>query len=467
MIHHDDCDTICAIATPIGSGGIAIIRLSGKHSLSLAQQIFDNQFFLENPQPRRAYFGNIHSVQNKSRILDNGILLYFESPHSFTGEDVIEFHIHGGYLHSKNILRHILEMPNIRLAQAGEFTKQAFLNGKMNLTQAEAVGDIISAESEAALIAARNQMTGDFHNKLYYLQERFIEAAAIFTTAIDFPDEDIIFPKKEEIENIIHDSEQYVTQLIQSYHHGKMIKEGVSIAIIGKPNVGKSSLFNALLKEDRAIVHETAGTTRDTISESFQTGGIRFILHDTAGIRKTEDVIESAGIAISKKKLSECHIIVWVIDGSKSFDSDDMLILSLIEKKNVFIVINKADLTPAFQNDSYSSLFKGDTLKVYHVSALTGQGIAEISQALLEFCSLDHLDQILSQTIITSERHYQSLLKTKEALSRTMNAFTQLAHPELIMVDLNEAIDHVSEITGHNISENILDRVFEKFCIGK
>jgi len=445
-------EPIVAIATPFGESAIGGIRLSG---LDVLNRIRDLIVIKGKLRPRYAHYVKIRD--EKGEILDEGILKYYPSPKSYTGEDMVEIFLHGNSL----ILRKALELfisKGIRLAEPGEFTKRAFLNGKMDLLQAEAVADLIGSKSERALRAAQRQLQGELSSLINSLRERLLEILAYVEADIEFSEEDIPTLSKEQIIYLLKDIVQSIERLLSTVRTGEYLRRGINLAIVGKPNVGKSSLFNALLGTERAITTPIPGTTRDFIQESLTLKGIPINLIDTAGIRHTEDPVEKIGVERSLQKLKGADLVLFVVDGSSPLEEEDLNIYKLVEPLAHMVVINKADLP-----------LKEGVLRTFpeaiKVSAVKGEGIEELKEALLERLGVYALD---SMQVYLSVRHENLLKKSKEVLKSLINKLeTGDIFPEILMLDLREAISYLEEIVGVISTEDILGSIFSRFCIGK
>ncbi|MBW7840842.1 MAG: tRNA uridine-5-carboxymethylaminomethyl(34) synthesis GTPase MnmE [Chitinophagaceae bacterium] len=447
-------DTIAAIATPPGIGGIGVIRVSGEHAYPVVQQLFAKKN-LEELQANTLHVG---LLQDEGEVLDEVVLSLFRKPHSFTGEDVIEISCHG----SPFILQQVLDAlvrKGARLARAGEFTQRAFLNGKMDLAQAEAVADIINAETKTAHDTAMNQLRGGFSRELNSLRDKLIHFAALIELELDFSDEDVEFADRTEFNKLIDEAGAKVNNLIQSFALGNAIKKGLSVAIIGKPNAGKSTLLNALLNEERAIVSDIAGTTRDTIEETLNINGILFRLIDTAGIREhTTDTIEHLGIERSRQNAAKADIIIYVKDLTDEEPEPEWM-HSYHEK--MIVVNNKLD--------AYTKLMEAQ-----------GKPLPEITNAISakDKDSIHWLQEALFHkaltgkktdgAIVTNARHYEALIKTRESLDAVRNGLLQGLSGDLIAVDIRRSLHYLGEITGVvELDRDILGTIFGKFCIGK
>jgi len=456
-------DTITAIATPAGMGGIGIIKISGPDALHTVAPLFRCPLF--NPasaKARHLYYGTIIDPQD-SHILDEVLVSYMQAPHTYTCEDVVEINCHSGFVILQKILELVLQN-GARLAEPGEFTKRAFLNGRIDLTQAEAVIDIIEAKTEAGLKIASRQLHGALSEKFVLLHDALIEIIAYIEAAIDFPEDELeIYDSRDaqqQLSGIITEMEK----LSATYQEGRLYRLGVNTIIVGKPNVGKSSILNALLGETRALVTPFPGTTRDCIQETISIQGIPIVIQDTAGLHEGQDEIDKMGMDLTRCRLSQAELVLLVIDGSQRLDDRDRAIIDEIKGRNVITIINKSDLPQQFTVDNARGLFLSDTVVL--ISALHNQG-------------LDHLKELMYQTVlrfphdsaaeilITNARQKNALDRTLAALHTARNAARDGLSPELIAIDLHAALQTLGEITGTTSTEDILDRIFDTFCIGK
>lgn len=447
-------DTIAAVATPAGTGGIGVIRVSGDDAYEIVQQLFPSK----DLKQQSANTLHVGFLQDVDEVLDEVVLALFKKPYSFTGEDVIEISCHG----SPYILQRVLDSlirKGSRFAKPGEFTQRAFLNGKMDLTQAEAVADIIHAETKAAHDAAMNQLRGGFSKELNVLRDRLINFAALLELELDFSDEDVEFADRTQLTGLINTISQKTEQLIASFALGNVIKKGVSVAIIGKPNAGKSTLLNALLNEERAIVSEIAGTTRDTIEETININGILFRLIDTAGIREhTTDKIEHLGIERSKKNAQQADIIIHVIDLTDT--EDEPAWMDSFSQKTI-TVKNKFDL--------YYQLMQQQGILVDAemncISAKNEMNLNWLKNTLYEKAIANKQS---GDTIVTNARHHEALLRIKESLDAIKAGLEEGLTGDLLTVDVRSCLHYLGEITGQvEVDRDILGTIFSKFCIGK
>lgn len=443
--------TIAAISTPPGCGGIAVIRISGDEAFCVTDKVFKGQGakrLFEVPA-NTVVFGRI--VDLEGREIDQVLVSVFRAPHSFTGEDVVEISCHGGVLNTKQVLKAVLSAGAV-LADKGEFSKRAFLNGKIDLAQAEGIIDLIHAVSEKGADTAVFQMEGRLSREIGDLREVLLNLAAHLEAAADFPEEDIDELAPEVVLSTLSDCSKKMEKMLKTASYGKVLREGLPVAVIGKPNVGKSSILNYLAGEDRAIVTDIAGTTRDVIEEFVNLDGVPIKLMDTAGIHETDDVVEKIGVEKSKSAADKATFLLAVFDGSKPFDEKDDEILNLVKDRPHAIILNKCDLGKAVP------------LSGIEVSAKHGDGMEDLVKALVQFASSDVSER---DTVITNERHYECLLHCKEATDRAIES-AELGMPvDMLTVDIQTAIENLGEITGQTVSQEIVDRVFHNFCLGK
>lgn len=447
-------DTIVAVATPPGIGAIGVIRVSGDHTFDIVQKIFPKKELKQLP----ANTIHVGYLKDGDRILDEVVLSLFKNSNSFTGEDVIEISCHGSPYILQEVLNTLVEK-GARLARPGEFTQRAFMNGKMDLAQAEAVADIINAETQAAHQAAMNQMKGGFSKDLNVLRDRLINFVALLELELDFSDEDVEFADRTQLRDLINEVYQKTTSLMNSFALGNVIKKGVSVAIIGKPNAGKSTLLNALLNEERAIVSDIAGTTRDTIEEAVNINGILFRLIDTAGIREhTTDQIEHMGIARSKLNAGQADIIIHVIDLTQPDEEPEWL---AAYREKILVVYNKFDKYQEMMEKQGVSLAPANE----NISAKSGMNI-EILRKRLYDKAIE--GKTAEGSIVTNVRHYEALKKIQESLAVVKAGLEQNLTGDLLTVDIRRALHYLGEITGQiEIDRDILGAIFGKFCIGK
>ena len=455
-------DTIAAIATPAGSGGIGIIRISGPVSRAIVAQFFRSKKFTPaDARSHQLYFGILFDPQDGSD-LDEALVSYMQGPHSYTGEDVVEINCHGGLVLLDKILR-LTFSRGARLAEPGEFTRRAFLNGRMDLTRAEAVIDVIEAKSELGLKIASRQLTGMLEQRLNMLHNTLVNVTAEIEAAIDFPEDDILLDASglaAQVQSIAEAADRF----IKTFHDGCLYKNGVQTVITGKPNVGKSSILNALLGDERALVTAVPGTTRDIIEDSITIGGIQVRLLDTAGLHHSEHEIERMGIERARMKINQADIVLLVLDASRPLDPSDQEIAELLAGKNHMAVINKTDLLTVWSEKELKTMLRTD--RCVSVSALKHYGIEELKEALALI--IGHQTAISpSEILIANARHRHALEKTHVALKTAIRGLQDDLAPELIAIDLHTALDSLGEITGATTPEDILETIFSRFCIGK
>ena len=450
---HADNDTIVALATPAGTGAISVIRISGPGSIQAVDNIFHGKVKLIECKSHTIHYGKIFDSQNN--LIDDVLVSIFRSPNSYTGEDSAEISTHGSSLITEKIIAALVEL-NVRLAEPGEFTKRAFLNGKMDLSQAEAVADIISARTEASLKGARNQLDGLLSQKVDWMREILINTSSLIELELDFAEEGIELLSINQISENLKIIEGEIDSLLKSYSFGRVIKDGVNVALVGKTNVGKSSLLNYLLKEARAIVSEVPGTTRDIIREDLSIDGILFKLFDTAGIRATDDMIEKEGVIRSREAVKNADIVLFMDDITGGFSADLYEeLIGITSKERIIRVFNKIDLE---REDILESDVK--------ISAKTGEGM-NLLFAKLKEKAVGSQSYTEKTAIINNLRHYNALNSAREFLGNTRNAIKEGLTGEFIAADLHNAEAALSEIIGTVTSEEILNNIFAKFCIGK
>lgn len=462
-LHIDQAKTICAIATPPGIGAIAMIRLSGPEAISITEKIFSQK--LKDQPGNTAVFG---LIKDGDKTIDEVVLVVFRSPHSFTGEHSVEISCHASPYIQQEILR-LLLANGAELASQGEFSLRAYLNGKMDLSQAEAIADIIASESEAAHRMAMNQMRGGYSKTMDSLREELINFASLIELELDFSEEEVEFADRTQLFELVNRILKMIQGLAGSFKLGNVIKNGVPVAIVGEPNVGKSTLLNALLNEDRAIVSDIAGTTRDTIEDQLVIEGIQFRFIDTAGIRHTTDTIESMGIERSLAKVDDASIILCMIDASKddrkAIEQEVNYIADRIEGKNkrLIVVANKSDLATTKDHHKFNVI--KDRFHVIYLSAKKEEGISELKSDLIGFVINDPASQ--QEIIVSNARHFEALKKAEESLHRVKAALDTKVPGDLVAMDIRNAIYHLGEITGAISSDDLLGNIFSKFCIGK
>ncbi len=456
-------DTIAAIATPIGEGGVAIIRISGENALKIASKIFKpkNDYDINNMKTYTMKYGNVLDLESKE-IIDEVILSYMKAPSSYTGENVVEINCHGGVVSTSSVLNQIIRA-GARLAEPGEFTKRAFLNGRIDLSQAEAVMDIITAKTELSMKSAMLQSSGALSKSITELRKYLLNVLASIEYAVDFTedDEDIIDDNLlNEIKDGINKTIIKAKKLLSNADEGKIIRDGLNVVIVGKPNVGKSSLLNALLREKRAIVTDVPGTTRDVIEEYINLEGIPIRITDTAGIRHTEDIVEKIGVEKSKEKLEEADLIILMLDISRDINEDDQIIIDKIKDKKYIALLNKVDLDMKISQDILSQLNNKIS-----ISAKTGEGINCLKDEIKKLFFNGEIDS--ESLIISNTRHKQALYKAVENCDLALNKINSNEYLDLISIYITAAMKALGEITGEELEEDLLNKIFSEFCVGK
>ena len=452
-------DTIAAISTPKGEGGIAIIRISGDKSF----EILDKIFVKKNPNANLGFYKlNYGFIKDGEKTVDEVMAVRLKAPKSYTCEDIVEINCHGGTLVSEKVLELVLRN-GARHAESGEFTKRAFMNGRIDLSQAEAVMDIIQGKTEKSVSLSLDQLRGDLRDKVNQFKKALLDITAHVNVVLDYPEEGIDDPLPAELRNNLEKVYEEANRLIDSYDTGKKIKEGIKTVIVGKPNVGKSTLLNALLHEERAIVTHVAGTTRDVIEEIINIKGVPLVLVDTAGIRKTDDIVENIGVEKSKKFIGKADLVLLVLDASKELENEDIEVINQIKenKKKVIVLLNKIDLNKKIN-------LEGHNLEnIVEISAKDNIGIEDMQEKIYSYIVEEDVENSSEKLIITNIRHKTALEKTKDAIKNIFETIDMGLPMDLISVDLKEALDSLSEITGEISSEDILDHVFGNFCVGK
>jgi len=461
-----DHDTIAAIATAQGDGGIAVIRISGEKSLEIIKLIFSRNGTETEPiemESHHMYHGHIVD-SGSNKIVDEVLCVLMKAPNSYTGEDMAEIHSHGGHLVPKKILSLLFKL-GARPANPGEFTLRAYLNGKMDLTQAEAVTDIVNAQTEEGLKQAELQLEGALSNRIGEYKDTLVDTLAEIEVQVDFPEEDIDPIVKDRLTYKTNELLANIAALLNSYEEGRIIKYGVNTVILGKPNVGKSSLLNQLIMKERAIVSPQPGTTRDFIEESIDVRGIALKLTDTAGIRGASDEIENIGVELAKKKGLEAELIIAVVDASNELDQDDIEVLERIGKTKAVLALNKSDIEPKITENDLAPYISKD--RIVKTSAKLGTGIEELKDNIRELLTEETSCSEGNEIVLTELRHKLALEKSIESLKSFLKAMETGESPEFLALDLRVALDSLGEITGEVTTEDILGRIFSKFCIGK
>lgn len=446
MIGYND-DTICAISTPSGVGGIAVVRISGNKAIEIVDKIWRGKS-IDSMATHTVHLGQI--IDEDGNALDQAVAAVYRAPNSFTGEDVIELSVHGS-LYIQQALLSSLIFNGARLANPGEFTRRAFASGKFDLAQAEAVADLIASESKAAHRIAMNQIRGNFSNRLKLLRDNLLQLISLLELELDFSEEEVEFASRNELINIATSVKEEVARLAKSFKAGKAIKEGIPVAIIGPTNAGKSSLLNALLDDDRAIVSDIHGTTRDVIEDTLSLGDYKFRIMDTAGIRHTDDAIESLGITRSLKAASSAEIVLSVIDITNPIESD--VAVSDATLLRVYNKLDKLDGTHTLPKDGIT------------ISAKTGEGLDKLKEKMISIAK--EAETTHSSVLVTNVRHLEALLNADESITRALEALNAQLSGELVAQDLRLTIHHLSSILGEISSDEVLGNIFSRFCVGK
>ncbi|MFA8343686.1 MAG: tRNA uridine-5-carboxymethylaminomethyl(34) synthesis GTPase MnmE [Rhodothermaceae bacterium] len=446
-------DTITALATASGAGAISVIRMSGKESFSIVDQIFKGAKKISECKTHTINYGRI--LDSESNTIDDVLVSVFKNPYSYTGEDSVEVSTHGSQIVIKKIIS-LLTSAGARLAEPGEFTKRAFLNGKIDLAQAEAVADVINARTEASLKGARNQLDGLLSQKIETLRTELVNSSSLIELELDFAEEDLEFLPSEKMISRIDEIVKEISTLLDTYNFGRIIRDGVNVALAGHTNVGKSSLLNYILKESRAIVSPIPGTTRDVIREDVSIDGILYRFYDTAGIRFTEDIVEREGVKRSRRSIEDADIILFIYDVVNGIDKKLLEeVYSLTEKDRVMIVANKSDLSDVKEKED--EIF---------ISAKTGEGVDKLFEELNKK-NLHTKTYSESSAVVSNIRHYAALQKAKEHLLKAKESLNMNMTGEFVSVDLRSSIDSLGEIIGTVTTDDILNNIFDNFCIGK
>jgi len=470
-------DTIIALATPSGAGAIAIIRVSGPDALNIVAPLFKakSKKDLAQQATHTLHLGN---VMDGERTIDEVLASVFRAPKSYTGEETVELSCHGSPYIQQEIIQ-LLIRKGCRSAEAGEFTLRAFLNAKMDLSQAEAVADLINSENAASHQMAMQQMRGGFSNEIQKLRQELLNFASLIELELDFAEEDVEFANRDQFKDLVSKIQTVLKRLIDSFATGNVLKNGIPVAIVGEPNVGKSTLLNALLNEDRAIVSEIAGTTRDTIEDEMSIGGVGFRFIDTAGIRETKDVVESIGIKKTFEKISQAQVVVYLVDSSQIAVNRERLqevrieiekIKNKFPQKPLLIIANKTDRLAEEEVKNLKEKLQeisshAERAEFLLLSAKTNLGVEELKDRLLEFVNTGALRN--SDTIVTNSRHYAALLKALEEINKVEDGLNADLSGDLLAIDIRQALHHFGEITGQITNDDLLGNIFANFCIGK
>ncbi len=454
-------DTIAAIATPVGEGGIGIVRLSGPDSLSILRRIFRPARGGGpdwNPRPRFLTYGHVVDPQT-GQVIDEVLAVYLRAPFTYTRQDMAEIHTHGGFVPLRVVLTLVLAQ-GARLAEPGEMTLRAFLNGRLDLAQAEAVLDVVRARTEAGLQAALQQLGGHLSNEIQEARQRVLNVLAHLTALIDFPEDDVppqdIVPELEQVARHLED-------LLSRADRGILLREGVRVAIVGRPNVGKSSLLNRLLRHDRAIVTEIPGTTRDVLEETLNVRGIPVVVVDTAGIRHTDDVVERIGVERSRAAIAQADLVLLVLDASQELTSEDEAIAAQVEGRPAIVVLNKTDLPTRLTPENVPLLPEAPRVSL---SAATGEGVEQLEEAIFELVTGGTV-MPTHGALITNPRHKAAIQQALQHVRAAQETYRAGLPADFVTVDLHAAVNRLGEITGETVTEDLLEAIFSRFCIGK
>ncbi len=461
-------DTIAAIATPVGEGGISVIRVSGKDAIEMVDRLFEGKKRIKEMTSHSAAFGNIIDAGNKRRVLDEVVAVVFRSPNSYTGEDVVEISCHGGMLITRSILNSLLDA-GARHAQPGEFTKRAFLNRRIDLSQAEAVADVIQARTELAHRSSIDQLQGRLSKEIREIRNNILNFCSLIELELDFAEEDIELASRHDFITRTEKVLCRLQELIYSFNVGKVYRDGIKVVLAGKPNAGKSSLLNMLLQENRAIVTDIPGTTRDTIEESLNIDGVLFRVIDTAGLRVTDDPVESEGVRRTMQQIERADMAILIIDYSENMSDEDIRYIdSILDKMetlsvNPLVVLNKIDISTGRQFTKTGKLLHHPFVKL---SAKTGEGVDVLKKQMVMLATNGQAYQEGS-VLVTNSRHRDALIRARNNLELANNSLKEGASGEFVSVDLRAALDALGEITGVVTTDDILNNIFGKFCIGK
>jgi len=456
-------DTICAVATPAGCGGVAVIRVSGPSAIDICSRL--SGLSLDSVSPNTARYGRF--LQADGQVLDDVVYTIFRAPHSYTGEDTVEVSCHGS-VYIQNRVIETLTDAGCRLARRGEFTQRAFLHGKMDLSQAEAVADLIASDSEASRRLALKQLRGGISNDLKSLREQLLKISSLLELELDFSEEDVTFASREELKELASRIENRLQQLTESFRRGNAIKNGIPVAIVGETNAGKSTLLNLLLHEEKAIVSDVHGTTRDSIEDCIDIEGIKFRFIDTAGLRDTSDTVEQLGIERTYQKIEQAAIVLWVIDDTQICDHIETMasrILPRCEGKQLLLVFNKRDRISAEEAAVIDNLFSHISAERLHISAKLHDNTDRLEQMLLSLAGVEQSSN--DDIIITNLRHYEALSAALTAIRRVQKGLSENLSGDLVAIDLHDVLNHIGEVTGSITTDEILGNIFSHFCIGK
>lgn len=458
-------DTIVALATPTGRSGIGVVRLSGEQALPITRRLISDDCFA--PEPRTAHLRELFDLKTGD-VMDQAIITWFKAPHSFTGENVIEISCHG----SPVLLRQVIDAclaENARLANAGEFSLRALANGRMDLAEAEAIRDLIEAQSQASARQAVRQLSGEFSNRLQPLKDDLLNIIVVLESALEFVEDDLPAMQLEKVKETLADIAAETKRLADTFKAGHLIRDGVRVALVGRPNVGKSSLFNALLASDRAIVTEIPGTTRDQLHERFVISDVPISLIDTAGLRETSDSVESIGVERSKRAMIDADLVIVLLDASEPVTDEDLEILESVNELNFIVALNKVDKVPSTELDQ---LNKAEISKLADfrdrlnpISARTGEGLDQLREAIIRPFAVSDISN--AGFLITDARHHDLLVRSHDEIVQSLEQLQEKLSEEIVLVGLHNALRYLGEITGETTTEDMLSRIFSTFCIGK
>ncbi|WP_291579752.1 tRNA uridine-5-carboxymethylaminomethyl(34) synthesis GTPase MnmE [Clostridium sp. UBA6640] len=454
-------DTIAAVATTVGEGGVSIIRVSGDNSLKIVSSIFEgkNKRRLDDIKSYTMRYG--HIVDKDKNHIDEVIVSYMKGPRSFTAEDVVEINCHGGVIATNRVMQEVLKA-GARMAEPGEFSKRAFLNGRIDLSQAEAIIDIINAKTELSMKSALMQSEGGISKEIEVLRNDLLSTIAHIEATVDYPEDDLEEVTADMAVLKLNEVLLTINNLLDTADEGKILREGLNTVIVGKPNVGKSSLLNALTKENRAIVTDIPGTTRDAIEEYINISGVPIKIIDTAGIRETEDLVEKIGVEKSKEKINEADLIILILDNSRAIEEEDKEIIEHIKDKKYIVLLNKIDLDGKINKDDLISL---NSDYIFNVSIKTGENIEKIKECIKELFFKGEI--ATNDIIITNTRHKEALFRAKENIESAIDALKNTFAIDLASIDIRNAWTILGQITGNTLEENIIDKIFSEFCLGK
>lgn len=456
---------IVALATPTGRSGIGVVRLSGGDPLRIARRLVDDEKF--DPQPRKAYLKQLHNLATGETI-DEALITYFKAPHSFTGEDVVEISCHGSPVLLRQVIDICLSL-DARLAEPGEFSLRALANGRMDLAEAEAIRDLIDAQTTASARQAVRQMRGELSNQLQPLKDDLLNVIVVLESALEFVEDDLPAMQIEKVKATLQQIASETQKLADTFKAGHLIRDGLRVAIVGRPNVGKSSLFNALLGNERAIVTDIAGTTRDQLHERFVINNIPISLIDTAGLRDTTDTVESIGVERAKGVMADADLVVVMLDASEQTADEDREILKSVAELNYIVALNKIDKVPSTDIDRIASAERSSLAylrdKLVPISAKTGDGLDELKEKIVAPFAPE--DVTTSGFLITDARHHDLLVRTKSEIENSISQLDAKTSEEIVLIGLHNAMRYLGEITGETTTEDMLTRIFSTFCIGK